>query len=213
MSLQNANCPNCGAPVLFRWQGTVQTTCRYCRSILVRGEGDLAAVGEVAELPLEGSPLQLGSEGVYKAKSFQVIGRLVYEWEGGVWNEWHLVMNDGSSGWLSDAQLEYAVSFQAQAPALLPASGQIQVGQSYNWFNLKYECTSITKAHYRGVEGELPFQYWDKSDVLFADLRTTDGRFGTIDYSEEPPLLFLGEVVEFDALKFRNLRAFEGWKQ
>ena len=26
-----------------------------------------------------------------------------------------------------------------------------------------------------------------------------------------PPLLFLGEAVDFDALKLRNLREFEGW--
>jgi hypothetical protein len=48
--------------------------------------------------------------------------------------------------------------------------------------------------------------------VLFADLRTVDGRFGTIDYTEMPPLLFLGEAFEFDSLQFRNLRSFEGWQ-
>jgi hypothetical protein len=72
--------------------------------------------------------------------------------------------------------------------------------------------TSLTRAHYKGVQGELPFAYWDKSDVLFADLRTIDGRFATVDYSEEKPLLFLGEAVEFDSLKLKNLRAFEGWQ-
>ncbi len=72
--------------------------------------------------------------------------------------------------------------------------------------------TSITKAHYKGVEGELPFEYWDKSDVTFADLRSADGRFGTIDYSGEKPLLFLGQAVEFDQLQLKNLREFEGWQ-
>ncbi len=61
------------------------------------------------------------------------------------------------------------------------------------------------------MQGELPFQYWDKSDLLFADLRTADGDFATIDYSENPPLLFLGRAVEFDDLHFKNLRQFEGW--
>ncbi len=72
--------------------------------------------------------------------------------------------------------------------------------------------TSITRAHYKGVEGELPFEYWDKSEVTFADLRTPDGRFGTIDYSDEKPLLFLGQAVEFDQLQLKNLREFEGWQ-
>jgi hypothetical protein len=61
------------------------------------------------------------------------------------------------------------------------------------------------------VEGELPFEYWDKSDVWFADLRTADGRFATIDYSDAEPLLFLGQPVEFDDLRLKGLREFEGW--
>jgi hypothetical protein len=71
--------------------------------------------------------------------------------------------------------------------------------------------TVITPAHYRGVEGELPFQYWDKTDVTFADLRSETGKFATLDYSDDQPALYLGEFVEFDDLKLRNLRAFEGW--
>ena len=51
MSQQAANCPNCGALVHFRWSGAVQTTCEYCRSILVRRDVNLEKVGEVAELP------------------------------------------------------------------------------------------------------------------------------------------------------------------
>jgi hypothetical protein len=61
------------------------------------------------------------------------------------------------------------------------------------------------------VQGELPFQYWDKTDVIFADLRSLTGKFGTIDYSDEQPALYLGEMVEFDALSLKNLRTFEGW--
>ena len=57
------------------------------------------------------------------------------------------------------------------------------------------EVTSITRAHYAGVEGELPFEYWGKQDVIFADMRSADAHFATLDYSENPPLLFLGEAV------------------
>ena len=34
---------------------------------------------------------------------------------------------------------------------------------------------------------------------------------GTIDYSEMPPLLFLGEWVDYDELQLKNVRKFEGW--
>lgn len=197
--------------MLFRWEHSIQTTCPFCKSILVRTDVDLKLIGRIADLPLESSPLQIGSEGQYRGKPFHAIGRILYEYEQGIWNEWHIVFNDNSSGWLSDAQLEYDVSFWTNPPTPLPGSNEVRLGMNFTWFKDDYQVTSLTQAHYRGVEGELPFQYWDKRVVPFADLRTTDGRFATIDYSDREPLLFLGEAVEFDDLKLRNLRSFAGW--
>jgi hypothetical protein len=197
--------------VQFRWSSAVQTTCEFCHSILVRTDVDLKKVGEVADLPADSSPIQIGTEGIYQNKAFVVIGRILYEYESGGWNEWHVVYNDSSNGWLSDAQLEYDVSWLAKPPARLPAPGEIKRGNPFQFDSKMYVATSLTKAHYKAVQGELPFQYWDKSDVLFADLRTTDGDFATIDYSDDTPLLFLGKAVDFDDLHFKNLRLFEGW--
>jgi len=208
MTQPTANCPNCGAKVTFRWSASVQTVCEYCKSILVRTDVDLQKVGQVADLPPNSSPLQIGTEGVYGAHSFVAIGRIIYEYDQGNWNEWHLMMNDGGSGWLSDAQDDYAVTFAAPGRKL---PGQCSVGQQYTWDRDTYTVSTITKAHYRGVEGELPFQYWDKTDVVFADLMSHSGKFATIDYSDEQPVLYLGENVEFESLKLKNLRSFEGW--
>src|SRR5258708_5182355 len=158
MSRFSANCPNCGSKIEFLWSGAVQTTCEFCKSILVRQDKDLTKVGEVADLPPDVSPIQIGTEGQYKQKSFLVVGRLVYQWEQGGWNEWHIVFNDGSSGWLSDAQAQYAITTQVNpTPPLPPERGatrgvQISVGTIY------YEITSLTQAHYPRTQGELPFQ-------------------------------------------------------
>jgi hypothetical protein len=203
-------CPNCGAKVVFRWSSSVQTVCEYCKSILIRTDVDLQKVGQVADLPPDSSPIQIGTEGAYNHKGFVAIGRIIYEYELGSWNEWHLMLNDGTSGWLSDAQDEYAVSFAAPGRKL-PEAVQCKVGQTFVWDNQRYEITTLTTAHYRGVQGELPFQYWDKQDVTFVDLRSQTGKFATIDYSDEPPALYLGEMVEFEGLALKNLRAFEGW--
>lgn len=211
MSQPGGACPNCGAPVRFLWPSAVQTTCEFCKSILIRTDVDLQKVGEVADLPPDPSPIQITTEGVFNGKAFLVVGRIIYDWEQGSWNEWHIVFNDGVSGWLSDAQLEYAVSFLATPPAPLPRADQVYRGVNLGWNQATYQVTSITRAHYRGVQGELPFQYWDKSDCMFADLRTTTAQFGTIDYSENPPLLFLGQSVNYDDLKLKNVKLFEGW--
>jgi hypothetical protein len=211
MSAKTANCPNCGARIEFRWSSAVQTTCEFCHSILVRRDVDLAKVGEVSDLPADSSPIQIATEGIYRNRPFVVVGRIAYEYESGGWNEWHIVFSDGSSGWLSDAQDEYAVSFLVQTPPPLPPADSVARGQKTQWAGTRFEVTCLTRAHYVGVEGELPFEYWDKKEVLFVDLRSADGRFATIDYSESIPLLFLGEAVEFDDLRLQNLRQFEGW--
>jgi hypothetical protein len=207
-----ANCPSCGAPIKFRWSNAVQTVCEYCQSVLIRHDVDLEKVGQVATIPDDASPIQLGTEGIYADNAFQVIGRIVYEYEQGRWNEWHLIFNNGQSGWLSDAQLEYAVSFLSTPPAPLPAEGSISRDSRFDWGGAMYQVTSITQAHYVGVEGELPFEYWDKQDLTFADLRSRDSRFATIDYSENPPLLFLGYAVQYEYLRLKNVREFEGWR-
>ena len=139
-----ANCPNCGAPVKFLWSSAVQTTCEFCHSILVRTDVDLKKVGEVADLPPDASPIQIGTEGVYQNKNFVVVGRIIYEYEQGGWNEWHIVYNDGSSGWLADAQLEYDLSWltnvSGKPPQPLPPNAS--KGQKFEWQGKQYEVTS-----------------------------------------------------------------------
>jgi hypothetical protein len=208
-----ANCPQCGSAVTFRWAQAVQTTCPACKSILVRRDLNLERVGSVAEFPLTGSPIQIGTTGRYQGKtSFEVVGRIVYEYERGLWNEWHVRTTDGKSGWLSDAMDEYAISFQVDKHPSLPIASAIRrdasvpLGQQHDFL-----VTSVTVANYKAVEGELPFTYWAKTKVPFADLLSTDGRFATIDYSEDTPLLFIGTYESFGDLHLSHLREFAGW--
>lgn len=211
MAKPGGNCPNCGAPVQFQFSSAVQTTCPYCNSILVRHDVDLQKVGEVADLPPDSSPIQRLTEGIWRNKSFVVVGRIIYSYEQGNWNEWHCVTHQGESLWLSDAMAQYAITQLASPKKPLPAPAGLRPGTNLEWNGVIYQVSTLTKARYVGVEGELPFEYWDKNECLFADLRTPSNQFATIDYSEEPPLLFLGEWVEFDSLRLKNLRQFEGW--
>jgi len=210
MSQTNSNCPNCGGPIVFRWAQSVQTTCPYCSSILVRTDVDIEKVGEVSSYPADPSPIMIGTEGIFENKAFVAIGRICYKYENGGWNEWHIVFNTGESAWLSDAQLQYAVTKVTPFP---PGFDNItlNVGTVVDANGVFYTVTTVTNARYRAVEGELPFQFWDKTDCRFVDLRTPDARFMTVDFSEKPPLLFVGKTVTFDELKLKNLRQGEGW--
>lgn len=211
MSGFTGRCPNCGAPVTFQWSGAVQTACTHCRSVVVRHDVNLSTMGTVSDLPLDSSPIQLGTEGRFDQAAFTVIGRLVYEYENGGWNEWHLAFAGGRSGWLSDAQAEYAVTWLDPTRHTLPPAGQAFVGWQLAVDAETLAITTLTRARYVGFEGELPFAYEATGDVLFADLRGSGDTFATIDYSESPPLLFRGRFVEYDDLALRNVRQFAGW--
>ena len=206
-----ALCPNCGAPIVFQWSSSVQTTCSHCKSILIRTDVNLERVGVVSDLPPDSSPIQIGTSGVYENHAFTVAGRIIYDYDEGSWNEWHIVLNQGASAWLSDAESQYAVT-QAFKADRLPAAASVHLGDRFTWNKTAFEVTVITEAHYRGVEGELPFEYWDKDRVMFADLRSTSGDFATLDYSDAQPVLYIGKMVEFEDLRLKNLRAFEGWR-
>ncbi len=205
------SCPNCGATIEFRWAQAVQTTCEYCRSVLVRHDLDLTKVGTSTVVPLTPSPIQLGTEGRWHDRDFVVVGRLVYRWERGGWSEWHCRFSDDTSGWLSDAQADYVMSRPATPDRPLPSSDDVSPGDTFPHGGERFVLASITMASYVGTEGELPFAYAPSGLVPFADARSTAGNFATIDYSETPPLLFVGEPVELRQLELRNLRTFEGW--
>jgi hypothetical protein len=208
-------CPNCGATIEFRWSGAVQTICPYCKAVLVRRDLDLEKVGTVSDLPPTSSPIQLGTEGRFGKDAFVVVGRIIYAYDRGGWNEWFLRTTSGGSAWLSDAQGDIAISTPAQPHEPLPAADHIRVGQSYAFDGYLYTVTSLTRARYAGVEGELPFESWDKHEALFADLdgegNASTANFATIDYSDGQPVAYLGTYVELEQLAARNLRKFEGW--
>jgi len=206
MSRAAASCPNCGADLRFTWSGSVQTVCGHCRSILVRRDLDLERVGEVSDPPPDTSPIQLGTTGRFEGRAFEVIGRLAYEYDGGSWSEWHLLFNDGKNGWLSDAQLRYAVYERVQEAASLPPQAEVAIGSRVSWQARHFEVTTITDARYRGTEGELPFESWDRSIERFVDFHGEGRAVATIDYSDETPVLYVGRAASFEELGLRNLR-------
>jgi hypothetical protein len=201
-----AACPNCAAPLSFAWSGSVQTVCTHCQSIVVRHDVDLQRVGTASDPPPDTSPIQLGTRGRFDGRAFEVIGRIAYEYDGGAWSEWHLLFDGGRTGWLSDAQLRYAVYERVTDAGRLPLAGDAAIGAPVTVAGQQFEVETITDARYRGTEGELPFESWDRETSRFADLWGVGAHVGTIDYSDDPPVLYAGRRVPFEELGLRNLR-------
>jgi predicted RNA-binding Zn-ribbon protein involved in translation (DUF1610 family) len=205
------NCPSCGASVAFQSTFSILAVCEHCRSTLVRHDINVEDIGKMATLQVDGSPLQLGVRGEYKSVSFSVVGRIQLRFDRGIWNEWHLTFSDGRSGWLGEAGGTYAVSFLRKTEDSLPEFKELQAGKKVQLRDQSFQVQNVESARCIAGEGELPFRVAGGYDAPVADLLGDQGSFATLDYSEETPLVFVGEYVEFDDLHLTNLREFESW--
>ena len=104
-------------------------------------------------------------------RSHSLSWTILYEYELGRWNEWHLMFSDSTSGWLSDASLEYAVRFSGPT-AQCAAGPRSAAGMDPARRQREARGDSITARIMPGVEGELPFEYGVKQEVMFADMRS-----------------------------------------
>ena len=200
-----AHCPSCGAPVVFRSAGSIFAVCEYCWSTLVRHDQALEDIGKMAALVEDRSPLQLGAEGSHAGVHFALIGRIQVRYSQGYWNEWHLLFDDMRTGWLSEAGGEYALTFSQPVLEPVPGFEELKVGQRFVLAGQPWTVSNLESAECVAGEGELPFKVGAGYPVPTVDLRN-QANFATLDYSETPPLLFVGQAVDFAALKMSNLR-------
>jgi hypothetical protein len=211
-------CPECGAPAPFR--GTaVSLVCEYCGSTIVRTGVDTRLVGKVSAILDNGSPILLGSRGKLHSVPFEVAGRLQVRYGRGTWNEWFLLFADGMTGWLADAQGQYAIVRPKDENLVadrVPSYHEISVGAILTIDDVEYLVTDKRAAAYQGAEGELPFAAEPGMEFHGVDLRGFRRGFVTLDYGTRGdhtrPALYLGQAVELADIELHPLRRFEGWR-
>lgn len=205
---RKANCPSCGAEVRFASSVSIFAVCSHCRSMLVRHDMDLEALGEMAQLPGDVSPLKIGSRGRYSGTRFEVIGRLKVAWSEGYWNEWFLRFEDGMHGWLGEAMGFFMLSFEERKTGGLPARSSLVPGKEYPVApGRKFTVDDIRETVCIGSEGELPFRGLAGRKATSVDLSSVTGGFANIEYSAQDSVrLYVGRYVKFDDLEWSNLR-------
>ncbi|MFN2408130.1 MAG: DUF4178 domain-containing protein [Pyrinomonadaceae bacterium] len=212
MSVLVANCPACAGPVEFKSGQSIVVICSYCRSAVARTDRGLQDLGKVAELVQTGSPLDIGIRGKWKDQNFELTGRAQLGHEmGGQWDEWYATFSNGWLGWLAEAQGRFYITFQYQIPegVQVPAFDQLQLGQPIN--GLPWPTPLIVaetgRATALGAKGEIPYLLTPGETYYYADLSGTNRSFGTLDYNQSPPLVFLGQEVTLAELGITTTRA------
>jgi Domain of unknown function (DUF4178) len=214
MSALVANCPSCGGPVQFKSGQSIVVICDYCHSAVARTDRELKDLGKVAELVETGSPLDVGLRGTWKDVPFELTGRAQLGHEmGGQWDEWYATFSNGWIGWLAEAQGRFYLTFQYPIPegVRVPEFDQLQLGQPVA--GLPWPTPLIVaetgRATARGAKGEIPYLLTPGETYYYADLSGTNGAFGTLDYNESPPLVFLGQQVTLPELGITTTRTPE----
>jgi ribosomal protein L37AE/L43A len=203
-------CPSCGAPVRFRGATSIVSVCAFCKSTLVREGVKLEDIGKQAELLEDHSPIRIGTDGRHRGVGFNVVGRIQFAYPDGVWNEWHVLFPGGKGAWLSDAGREYSITYLVP-PQPVPPFEALKPGMQVRLAGDKafagaYSVSNLDVGEVVAGEGELPFRFTAGWKASVADLRGEGASFATIDYSEEPPHIYVGEKLPFDTFGFSGLR-------
>jgi Zn finger protein HypA/HybF involved in hydrogenase expression len=214
VSVLQANCPSCGAAIEFQAGSTIVLVCPYCRSAVARTDRGLSDLGKVAEIAESQSPLKLGLKGTWKNIRFELTGRAQYRHElGGFWDEWYATFSNGWVGWLAEAQGRFYLTFFQPLPqgVTLPSFAGIQLGQFVNEvpsqtpLMVQEKGTATTAA----ADGEIPYQFTPNEQLQYADIAGKGGAFGTIDYSADPPWVFVGQQVTLEEIGLGDAKPVE----
>ena len=200
--LRNVACPSCGAPVRFRGATSIVAVCPFCKSTLVREGVKLEDIGKQAELLEDHSPIRIGAEGTpprhrlhrRRAHPVQVRrGRL-----------------ERVARAVPRQQERVALGRQPRVHDHLPdpAAAAARVRGDEARPAARAQGRQVVRRLLHGDEhragrggrrrGRAAVQVpagW-KANVV--DLRGEGARFATIDYSETPPHLYVGEKLPFD---------------
>ena len=155
-----APCPGCGAPVKFLSAQSTHAVCGFCQSTVVRSGDTLARIGKMAELFDDHSPLQLQASGVWTAGGiktpFTLVGRLQYKYGQGTWTEWHAVLVDGTSAYLSEDNGAYVFSTPLAGQPKVPDAASFRVGQPTQINGKAFSVASNQQVVLISAQGELP---------------------------------------------------------
>lgn len=215
---QSVHCPNCGAEMVFRSPALPSRVCDNCRTLLVRSDTGVIAVGQSAVLPFDVSPVRIGMRGRSDDQPFEVIGRIRWAWSDGAWNEWLLLFGDGSHGWLGEAMGEFMLTRERPFTEVTTrtlkdiAKGKDAVpGQEVTLEARKLTIVDAREVQCIAAEGELPFTPTPGWRVYSVDLRGNKGECASLQRDKLATSFYQGRYVKLGELAPSGLRAIEGW--
>lgn len=205
-----ASCPSCGAPLLFAHADALTAVCGRCQSCITRTDRALEDIGKISAFDRDLSAVQLAATGRSGKGSFRVVGVVRLGREAVRWNEWCLLFDDGTTGWLGESNGQHWLFEDAPAEVAAPAS--LEVDSSFRTNAGTWIIAESATATVRAAEGCLSWRVGPGTRRRYADLRRVGGGLGTLDLEDpDHPLLFSGRATTLVTLGMEGLRPITGW--
>lgn len=202
MNPTQLSCPSCGTVLTINHESTVSLVCKKCHAVLERRGDSLRQVGAAAVAVPTRSSLSAGMDGAYQGTRFAITGHVQLSNEdGATWDEFYLGFGDGECGWLAQAQGRLILSFRSPMPEgmVLPEFNALVLNQSLDLMKGLRALHVVEKGHARveAASGQMPYLLQPGETYPYADFAAMSGAFASVDYSTEPPTLFVGREVTF----------------
>ena len=205
MNPTQLSCPSCNTVLTVNHESTVSLVCKKCHAVLERRGSGLRQVGAAAVAVPTRATLSPGMDGAYQGTRFVITGHVQLSNEdGATWDEFYLGFSDGECGWLAQAQGRLILSFRSPLPegVVLPDFEELKINQSLDLMKGLRALHVVEKGYARveAATGQMPYLLQPGETYPYADFAAMSGAFASVDYSTEPPTLFVGREVSFGDL-------------
>ena len=166
-------CPSCGATHEPRNPGIQTLVCDNCDTTLYLEE-DIVRQGKRAKVAQPKSGMAVGKAGRVEGRGLELVGRARFQYDSGYWDEWYVVFDDGTEGWLVEDGRSYTLEEQL---AELPegASPNMGVGDQIIVGDITYEVREKGLTTCVGGEGQLPRNIEPLAVYLYMDCSEING--------------------------------------
>lgn len=193
------SCPSCGAPIRIKNRFVKLVTCDFCEHVSLVKESGLDPTGQTAKLTDVSSGLYLDAIGTLEGRSFKAVGRLRYQYEAGLWDEWFLEFENDRPGWLVEDEGQFILYHKETLPYEMPPFDQIDVGDVLTIDEWDIFVTEKRPANIIGGEGQLGFTLMPGETVYYVD-GTADEQQISLEYTTNEVEFLRGQAIDKETL-------------
>ncbi|THU40910.1 DUF4178 domain-containing protein [Niastella caeni] len=205
-------CPDCNLPLTYRCADTNVIVCSHCFAPVKKpADGHLAQRVNLLIAKDEVTPIQIGTQGEWSGKKFEIIGRLRCVFADGFTNNWTMYFDDGGIMMLVENCGQFAVYEKTTLERNIAFSRVAALDYGSETAELiagkQYTLERKTTCEYMEVEGET---WLFDDDGKFTRLEVAaqrGGRLALIENNKGSYITFRIHYVPFPDFAFKNARS------